>query len=380
MSAPTHDNDARAVRDKYRNVPSAFADRPAPNSPAAVPLVDEPEAGRRSNTVMQGWTPEVALGRSAVSSPRVDSLHAESSRTSVISGRTEAAQRGLRGKLNRTFGLRLSKGEDEQKYDQRVSQIQKTLRVPKRFGVVSGKGASGKTTVSLLMGETICAQQRGMKVAAMSIDPLGNISDRVRPVNGQPARSVMSLAADDSLRRASDVSSYLQTTKTGLRVLGASSADGASFLTPDALDRATEALAEHYEVTVVDFGLNIDSAVYHRALTQIDQLVLVASTTADSINELHTLVKTLLGFGGKYVELLKGAIVVFCQTRPGKSHIDIDAERDRVVNSYRTPVVTIPFDEHIAEGGPMSLELLDEDTRLQYVHLAAEVMNKLPVD
>lgn len=372
MSVPTDSTHTTAVRDKYRNVSSGFADHTAATVTAADD-VSEPVWGASP----ANWTPDIA--GASLSSPR-EVVSADSGRTSVISGRTEAAARGYRGKLNRAFGLHLAKSEDELKYDQRVSQIQKTLRVPKRIGIISGKGAAGKTTVSLLLGETVCSQQRGMKVAALSIDPLGNISDRVRPVNGQPPRSVMSLAADDSLRRASDVSSYLQTTKTGLRVLGASSSDGAGFLTPDALDRATESLAEHYEVSVVDFGLNIDSAVYHRALTKIDQLVLVASTTADSINELHTLIKTLLSFGGKYVTLLKGAIVVLVQTRPGKSHIDLDAERDRIMNSYRMPVVAIPFDEHISEGGPMGLELLDEDTRLQFVHLAAEVMDKLPVD
>ena len=372
MSVPTESTDHTAVRDKYRNVPSGFAD--CTTGPVAD---DEYTAEPVWGAAPESWSPNVAL---ATAGSRREVVSADNGRIAVISGRTESAERGWRGKLNRAAGLHLAKNENELKYDQRVSQIQKTLRVPKRIGVISGKGAAGKTTVALLLGETVCAQQRGMKVAAISIDPLGNISDRVRPVNGQPPRSVMSLASDDSLRRASDVSSYLQTSKSGLRVLGASSSDGAGFLTPDALDRATESLAEHYEVTVIDFGLNIDSAVYHRALTKIDQLVLVASTTADSINELHTLIKTLLSFGGKYVTLLKGAIVVLCQTRPGKSHIDIDAERDRIVNSYRMPVVAIPFDEHISEGGPMGPELLDEDTRLQFVHLAAEVMDKLPVD
>jgi MinD-like ATPase involved in chromosome partitioning or flagellar assembly len=379
MSAPT--DDPGSVRAKYRNA-AGFADRPAAAAEAA-PFRDDPIAERAAAAA--SWTPS---DPGPVGSPvtRIESATAEV-RTPVIAGRTEAAKRGFRGKMNRTFGLHLSKGEDELRYDQRVSQIQKTLRVPKRFGVISGKGAAGKTTVSLMLGETICAQQRGMKVVAMSIDPLGNISDRVRPVNAQAPRSVMALAADDNLNRASDVSSYLQTTKNGLRVLGASAADGARFLTPDALDRATESLLEHYEVIVVDFGLNVDAEVYHRALGGvgganggIDQLVLVTSTTADSISELHTIIKTMLSFGGRYVELLKEAIVVFCQTRPGKSHIDVDAERDRVVNSYGMPVVTIPFDEHIAEGGPIGLELLDEDTRLQFVHLAAEVMSKIPVD
>lgn len=45
-----------------------------------------------------------------------------------------------------------------------------------------------------------------------------------------------------------------------------------------------------------------------------------------------------------------------------------------------SPVVTIPWDAHISEGGPMSIDLMDENTRLPYVWLAAEVMSKLPAD
>ena len=369
MTAPQH-----SVRNKYRNVPAGFADRPAGRETAVAFEDVTPDRG----VAAAAWTPTPPSH--STSSSRIPVAAADSGRTPVISGRTESAKRGFRGKINRMFGLHLSKGEEEAEYDYRVSQIQKTLRVPKRFGIISGKGASGKTTVSLLLGETICAKQRGMPVVAMSIDPLGNISDRVRPINGQPPRSVMSLAADDNLRRSSDVSSYLQTTRTGLRVLGASSSDGSSFLNPEALDKATQALLEHHELLILDFGLNIDSMVYHRALTGIDQLVLVASTSADSLNELHNLIKTLLGFGGKYVELLREAVVVFCDTRPGKGHIDVKVESDRITNSYRMPVITIPFDAHIAEGGPIGLDLLDEETRIALVDLAAEVMSRIPAD
>lgn len=383
----------QALRDKYANAPHGFAgdsaEQPQPQ-PAIRHAGDQPQpasryAGRETGDRLNGPQPPAGAdvpgwGGVPGSWQGDGALPGYTDPTPVISGRSEPAQRGWRGKLNRAVGLRLSKGAEERKFDQRVSQIRKTLRVPKRVAVISGKGAAGKTSVSLLLGETLCAQHRGMKVVAMSIDPLGNISERTRAVNDQPPRSVMSLAADDNLRRASDVGSYLQPTKTGLRVLGSSTSDGAGFLTPEALVKAADALAEHFEVTVVDFGLNIDSSVYHKALTGVDQLVLVAATSADSIAKLHTVVKTLRSFGGRYVSLLQSAVVVFVQTRPGRSFVDLDVERRNFVNGYGMPVVTVPYDEHVAEGGPMSLELLDDDTRLQFIHVAAEVMERLPVD
>lgn len=400
MTAPHGDAGRQNIRDKYRNAPTDFVDRPpAPPAPAFTdvypqqppapqqqPVAPRPDVAPRGPLATPPgapaqWAQQSSTtstgGRHGTLAPAADAHNARSARIGV---RTEGAQRGWRASVNRMLGLKLNKSADEIEYDQRVAQIQRTLRAPKRIAVLSGKGAAGKTSISLNMGATIASLHRGMKVVALSIDPLGNITERVRPVNSQAPASVMSLAADNELKRASDVSSYLQTDKTGLRVLGASTCDGAPFLTPDALDRALGVLADVYDLSILDFGLNIDSPAYHSGLSASDQLVLTAATTADSIDELHTLIDTLKRFGGKYVELLAGAVVVFCQTRPGKSHIDVDAERTRIVNSYGTPVVTIPWDEHISEGGPMSLDLLDENTRLPYVWLAAEVMSRLPSD
>ena len=90
------------------------------------------------------------------------------------------------------------------------------------------------------------------------------------------------------------------------------------------------------------------------------------------------LINTLIRFGGKYIDLLHNAVVVFAQTHPSRGHIDVAAERTRIVDAYSTPVVTIPWDAHISEGGPMSLDLVDRTTQLPYVWLAAEVMSKLP--
>lgn len=402
MSAYPGDGTMRRIQDKYRNAPAGLVDRTpqAPQRIADVPATRgihgrTPIPAPTQNAAPGQWAPAPHhlqhVGAQWTPSPhhlqhvgahRSMSATAEAARSERIGGRTEGAQRGWRATMNRVLKTHLPKGSDELDYDRRVSQIQRTLRVSKKVGVLSGKGSAGKTSIALNMGATIASKQRGMKVVALSIDPMGNLSNRVRTVNDQAPASVMSLAAenDEDLKRTSVVSSYLQTDKSGLRVLGSSTADGAAFLTPDGLKRALGVLAEQYDLSIIDFGLNIDSSVYHEGLSHVDQVVLTASTTADSIDELHTLIATLKRFGGKYVELLQAAVVVFSQTRPGKGHINIDAERTRIANSYGLPVVTIPWDAHISESGPMSIDLMDKNTRLPYVWLAAEVMSKLPAD
>lgn len=390
------DDDARRLLEKYRNAPAELIDRPAAaapvfdDAPQPRPPVNPPPQRPPANPPRWAPTEHDRLGGGAprqmppaspgarLPDPRTGSADpSDATRTARIGVRTEGPQQGWRAFANR-FGLNLSKGASEIHYDRCVAQIQRTLRGPKTIAILSGKGAGGKTTTTLNMGATMATHQRGLKIVAASIDPLGNITDRTRGVNSQPPRSVVSLASDPNLHRDSDVSSYLLTDRSGLRVLGASSSDGAGFLTPDKLERAMTVLRDYFNITLIDFGLNIDSPVFHTGLALADQLVLTAATTADSIDELHVLINTLKRFGGKYIELLHGAVVVFVQTHPGKGHIDVAAERTRIVDAYSTPVVTIPWDAHISEGGPMSLDLVDHTTQLPYVWLAAEVMSKLP--
>jgi MinD-like ATPase involved in chromosome partitioning or flagellar assembly len=369
-----HD-EARRLRAKYANAPGELVDRPASAAPAFDDL-PPPGAHPKAASPRPEWAPDLAAAPAEQTRARIGALE-DTNRSARIGVRTEGPQQGWRAFVNR-FGLNLAKGAAEIHYDKCVAQIQRTLRGPKTIAVLSGKGSGGKTTVTLNMGATMATHQRGLKIVAASIDPLGNIADRTRGVNSQPPRSVMSLAADPNLNRDSDVSSYLLTDKSGLRVLGASTADGAGFLTPEKLDRALSVLRDYFNITLIDFGLNIDSPVFHKGLAAADQLVLTAATTADSIDELHVLVNTLKRFGGKYIDLLHGAVVVFVQTRTGKTHVDVSAERTRIADAYSMPVIAIPFDTHIAEGGPMSLDLVDRTTQLPHVWLAAEVMSKLP--
>lgn len=362
---------------KYRN--AEFVDRPA--GPAAPVFADAPAWSPGPETPQPQWSPDPRSVPSASTYAAQELQPAgpnDGNRSARLGVREEGPQQGWRMYANKLPGVNLRKGEDETNFDRRVAQIRRTRAQPKTIAVASGKGSAGKTVTALNMGATIAKYQRGEKIVAASIDPLGNIADRTRGVNDQKPRSVVSLAADPGLERDSEVGSYLLTDSSGLRVLGSSSADGAAFLTPTDLDKAHSKLRDYFNLTLLDFGLNIDSSVYHEGLALTDQLVLTASTSADSIDELHKLIDTLKRFGGKYVDLVKNAVVVFVQTTPGKGHIDVNSERTRIVNTYKIPVVTIPWDAHISEGGPMSLELLDKQTQLRYVELAAEVMTKLP--
>lgn len=376
-TGPYSQDQLQQLPNKYRN--AEFVDRPA--GPAAPVFADAPAWSPGPEADQPQWSPEPRRVPSAATYEAQEFHTAgpdDGNRSARLGVREEGPRQGWRMYLNKLPGVNLRKGEDEKNFDRRVTQIRRTRAQPKTIAVLSGKGSAGKTITTLNLGATVAKYQRGEKIVAASIDPLGNIADRTRGVNDQKPRSVVSLAADPGLQRDSEVGSYLLTDSSGLRVLGSSSADGATFLTPEALDKAHSKLRDYFNLTLLDFGLNIDSSVYHQGLALTDQLILVASTSADSIDELHKLIDALKRFGGKYVDLVKNAVVVFVQTIPGKGHIDVNNERTRIVNTYKIPVVTIPWDAHISEGGPMSLDLLDRQTQLRYVELAAEVMAKLP--
>lgn len=298
----------------------------------------------------------------------------------VAGGRQEKAQRGWRARLN-NMGLSLQKGPDEVVYDARIAEIRRTPRLSQRVGVVSGKGGSGKTVTSLALGMTIARHNAGIQVSAISIDPMGNINHRVKPATGRGSlSSVSTFAEDPELRDFNAVISHMVATHEGLRVLGSSGADSRHnhVLTGEELKRALQVLAGYFSVTMVDFGLDFGSDTYHAAMSSLDALVFTAGMTVDSVQMIIDHVQTLKELGGFYVDLVQRSVVVLVQTRTGRQHIAVESARQLIEDRLGLQtVIAVPFDEHIAEGGPIALDLLDEETRLSYVNAAAEVMRKL---
>lgn len=381
MNVPANHTDIRSVREKYRNVPEGW---PA-SGPEAAPSPAAP-VGRRVEhpaTSDPRHQPVEAASQGAPTAPpaRVAPPARRRIDIEVTGARRERAKRGWRAKLN-ALGLNLMKGEEEIHYDARVAEIRRTPRVAKRVGVVSGKGGSGKTSVTLNLGMTIAKHNAGINVAAMSIDPLGNINRRVSLGSDKSGiSSVATFANDEELRDFNAVISHMADTSEGLRVLGSSGSDEYTenhILTSEELERSLQVLAGHFSLTFIDFGLDYNSDVYHTALRMLDGLVFTSSTTVDAVSSLIDLVDKVRSLGGFYLELVQNSVVVLNQTRLGKDHFDIAAAKRKIEEDLGLKVlVTVPFDEHIAEGGPIKLDLLNEETRLSFVYTAAEVMKNL---
>ena len=73
-----------------------------------------------------------------------------------------------------------------------------------------------------------------------------------------------------------------------------------------------------------------------------------------------------------YQHLVSRAVVVLSGPRKDSTKIDVDQLAQHFLARTRA-VQIIPYDDHLAEGAEVDLELLDKATRRAFVELAATV-------
>ncbi|EGD55176.1 chromosome partitioning ATPase [Gordonia neofelifaecis NRRL B-59395] len=105
-------------------------------------------------------------------------------------------------------------------------------------------------------------------------------------------------------------------------------------------------------------------------LDTADALVLVSSPALDGARSCGSTLDWLAGHG--YGHLIQRSVVVLSSARPGASTIDVEQLSQHFLTRCRA-VHAIDFDDHLAEGADIDLELLNKSTRRAFVELAATI-------
>jgi MinD-like ATPase involved in chromosome partitioning or flagellar assembly len=77
-------------------------------------------------------------------------------------------------------------------------------------------------------------------------------------------------------------------------------------------------------------------------------------------------------------ELHKRTIVLINHQSPAQPYLDLDETVNHFRNNESLEVSEIPWDDHLAEAGPINLDLLNKATRRQFVKVAARLVDSLP--
>ena len=239
--------------------------------------------------------------------------------------------------------------------------------------VMSRKGGVGKTTVTTLLGMAL-ADARDDRVIAVDANPdRGTLAERIARANGKTVRDLARARAE--VTGYNDISQIVARDETRLDVL-ASDADprvSEAFSDRDYHDVATLA-AHYYSIVLTDTGTGIVHSVMGATLDLADQLVVVAGLSVDEAR-LASETLTWLETNG-YAELVKNAVVVLNNSRPGPPVVRPD-ELETHFRSRVRAVIRMPFDPQIAAGSAITFRDLQPATRLAARELAATVVEGL---
>ncbi|UED86938.1 SCO5717 family growth-regulating ATPase [Streptomyces profundus] len=236
-----------------------------------------------------------------------------------------------------------------------------------RIAVISLKGGVGKTTTTTALGATL-ASERQDKVIAIDANPdAGTLGRRVRRETGATIRDLV--AALPHLNNYMDIRRFTSQAPSGLEIL-ANDVDPAVSTTFNDEDyrRVIDVLGQQYPVILTDSGTGLLYSAMRGVLDLAHQLIIVSTPSVDGASSASTTLDWLAAHG--YGDLVRRSVTVISGVRETGRLVKVED----IVAHFQTRcrgVVVAPFDEHLAAGAELDLDLMRPKTRQAYFDLAA---------
>ncbi|MDX2697793.1 hypothetical protein PV398_30750, partial [Streptomyces ipomoeae] len=248
-------------------------------------------------------------------------------------------------------------------------ELQQPVTTGRVIAVTSIRGGVGKSTIAALLGRTLNHYRHDPVLTLEADAALGTLPVRMG------ADSVRWAAADlarilNPAMQLTDVTGYLVPVSDGGWLLPASQGRVGAPLDIRTYRTVTLALRRYFAVTVIDCE-TLPGEVARTAMDTAHARVVVAPMTAEGVNGTRQVLDWL---GQLPHSALTSTVVALTANSP-----DVTLDRKTAVAHLKESgvhVVTVPYDRHLAQGGPIRTALLGEATRDAAVTLAAEAMNR----
>ncbi|MFD0361934.1 AAA family ATPase [Nocardia sp. GCM10030253] len=282
----------------------------------------------------------------------------------------KAPRSGWRRAMHKATGGMVNPGESAADVVHRdlVDRVNQPVRGDYRIAILSLKGGVGKTTTTVGLGSTF-STLRGDRVIAIDANPdLGTLGHRVPR---QTRSTVRNLLEDQHITRYSDVRAHTSQAPSRLEVLASEQDPAVSEAFSEADYRqAIAILQSFYNIILTDCGTGLMHSAMAGVLDMASSLVLVTSPAIDGARSASATLDWLDHHG--YGKLVERTVVVVNASRRGASTVDLDQLRKLFLDRTRA-VQVVPFDDHLAEGAEIDLELVSKPTRRALLELAAMV-------
>jgi MinD-like ATPase involved in chromosome partitioning or flagellar assembly len=235
------------------------------------------------------------------------------------------------------------------------------------------KGGTGKTPTALLLGGVIASIRGGSTAIVEFSDDPGALNYRAE---GSPRLGLGELVRDvSSIKTAGQLHGYTAPQTSFANVIA--STGRRDRLDGDAVVAVSTVIDEFYGIRVMDTGNQPTSSAFRGAVSVADVLVIPVLNAGDSVLEAIQLLDELRDAGGQPAELADRAIAIrLTDGRPESESVREEVTRllhDAGVRSLHE----IPYDEHIAARGQLTLGSLNPATRDAFAAAAAAVVRTL---
>lgn len=346
------------------------ADASSPFDDATIPLAVVPAPPQ----MVAEEEPKSALGQPASMTPFTSSARSNTPQAMVpTSGELglvrvrPAPRRSWHKALQRATGGTIG-GSVEESDRRPVARTNQPARGPFSIAVLSQKGGVGKTTVTVGLG-AILAATRGDRVIAMDANPdFGTLAQRGPNDSRSTVRDVL---VDPNIVYYSDMRRHTSQNSSRLEILASERDPATSEAFSESDYRGVlSVLQRFYDIILTDCGTGLVHSAMTGVLDEADAVVVVASPAVDSVRSALATLDWLDRQG--YSHLVPGASVVMSASRPGATGFDIDRLASHFLPRVRALHV-IPFDDHLAEGAEIDLDLVAANTRKALEDFAATV-------
>jgi MinD-like ATPase involved in chromosome partitioning or flagellar assembly len=263
------------------------------------------------------------------------------------------------------FGGKKEEAERQRKLDLIRTPVLSCYRI----AVISLKGGVGKTTTTTALGATL-ATERQDKILAIDANPdAGTLGRRVRRETGATIRDLVQ--AIPYLNSYMDIRRFTSQAPSGLEII-ANDVDPAVSTTFNDEDyrRAIDVLGKQYPIILTDSGTGLLYSAMRGVLDLADQLIIISTPSVDGASSASTTLDWLSAHG--YADLVSRSLTVISGVRETGQMIKVED----IVAHFETRcrgVLVVPFDEHLAAGAEVDLDMMRPKVREAYFTLAAMV-------
>ncbi|MDO0912866.1 hypothetical protein QQM39_19060 [Streptomyces sp. DT2A-34] len=301
--------------------------------------------------------------------PTPQSLPTVDPRLAIALGRPQHGDSVARRAGRSLRQLTASAGQEVAEQTRFARELQQPVTTGRVIAVTSIRGGVGKSTVSALLGRTFNHYRHDPVLALEADAALGTLPVRLGADTVRWCCADLARILTPSMR-LTDVTGYLVPVADGGWLLPAGQGRVGAPLDLRTYMTVTMALRRYFAVTVVDCE-TLPGEVARAAMDTAHARVVVAPMTAEGVHG----TRQVLDWLGQLPHSALDTTVVALSAASPDTTLDVKSAAAHL-REPGVPVIPLPYDRHLAQGGPIHTAMLGQATRDAAVRLAAEVMQR----